>query len=137
MGLLGTLTTFPGTTIGLGTPRALPGTDQVILEILPESPRNHRQPSNDKEADELISHLQNKIWTSRLDQHLINAIEEGDDPAGCPCEDSTYACKGYVRHPGHSRMASIICYDETCTTYRSAKLDHGIEPRPLRWMKKP
>lgn len=34
-------------------------------------------------------------------------------------------------------MASIMCYDETCTIHGSAKLDHGIEPKPLRWMKKP
>ncbi|EKV17987.1 Retrotransposon polyprotein, putative [Penicillium digitatum PHI26] len=64
-------------------------------------------------------------------------MEKGDDPIGCPCEKPTCACKGYARHPEHGKMASVMCYDETCTTHESAKLDHGIDPRPLRWMSKP
>jgi hypothetical protein len=133
----GTPITFPGADIGRGTPSTLPETDQVIPETPHESPKYHRQPRNDEEANELMGYLEDEIWTRRLDQHLINAIEEGDDPTGCPCEDSTCACKGYARHPGHGRMATTMCYDETCTTHGQGKLDYGIEPRPLKWMKKP
>jgi hypothetical protein len=64
-----------------------------------------------------MGYLEDEIWTCRLDQHLINAIKEGDDLIGYPYKDSTYACKGYARHPGHGRMATTMCYDEICTTH--------------------
>jgi hypothetical protein len=34
-------------------------------------------------------------------------------------------------------MATTMYYDEICTTYGQGKLDYGIKPRPLKWMKKP
>jgi transposase InsO family protein len=84
-----------------------------------------------------VVNLREEIQTNSLDQHLIAAIEEGDDPAGCPCDNSTCACTGYARHPEHGIMATVACYDETCTTHATGKLNYGIEPRPSRWMKKP
>jgi hypothetical protein len=84
-----------------------------------------------------MANLTEEISAEQLDQHLIDAIEEGEDLTGCPYERSDCACSGYARHPRHGRMATVACYDETCMTHGAGKLDYGIEPRPLRWMKKP
>lgn len=134
VGLPGTPTKYLGIEIVPGTPPSFPGTDHEIPETPQESPRNRQ---DDEEASELETNLTTEIRVNTLDQHLIAAIEEGEDPTGCPCENSACACKGYARHPRHSEMACVMCYDETCTTHGSGKLDYGIEPRPLRWMKKP
>ena len=83
-----------------------------------------------------MASLIDEIRADNLDQHLIAAIEEGEDPEGCPYENSTCACKGYARHPGYGKMATMMCYNETYTIHGSGKLDYGIELRPLRWIKK-
>jgi hypothetical protein len=114
-----------------------PGTPTTIPETPQKSPKYRHGTGNDEEASELVVNLREENRTNSLDQHLIAAIEEGDDPAGCPCDNSTCACTGYARHPEHGIMATIACYDETCTTHATGKLNYGIEPRPLRWMKKP
>jgi hypothetical protein len=144
MGLPGTPNEFPGITYDLGfgstllgRGQELPGTEHEVPETPTESPRNeYRHAENDEEADELMANLMDEIRADQLDQRLFAAIEE-DQPVECPCENSDCACKGYARHPKHGKMATIMCYDETCTIHGAGKLDYGIEPRPLRWMKRP
>ncbi|KAG0158308.1 hypothetical protein PDIDSM_5821 [Penicillium digitatum] len=114
--------------------RAIPGKGHEDSEEK-ENPGYHDRGHEEAEAPEGPS--QGGSRTDRLEQHLLGIMEKGDDPIGCPCEKPTCACKGYARHPEHGKMASVMCYDETCTTHESAKLDHGIDPRPLRWMSKP
>jgi hypothetical protein len=79
-----------------------------------------------------MANLTEEISADQLDQHLIDAIEEGEDPTGCPYERSDCACLGYIRYLRYSRIATVVCYDEICITYRAGKLDYGIEPRLLR-----
>jgi hypothetical protein len=79
-----------------------------------------------------MANLTEEISADQLDQHLIDAIEEGEDLIGYPYERSDYAYLGYARYLRHSKIATVACYDETCMTHRAGKLDYGIEPRLLR-----
>jgi transposase InsO family protein len=137
-GLSGADQALLGTARDPGTGSTLLGTEHEIPETPIESPRNgHRQARSDEEADKNVAKLMEEIGTDYLDRHLVAAIEEDKEPEGCPCQDALCTCKGYARHPDHGKMATIMCYDETCTVHGPGKLDYGIEPRPLRWMKKP
>lgn len=97
----------------------------------------YRSPQTDDEVNDLVGHIQNDVWNSAIRQYLGDSMEAGEDDTGCPCYDKECACKGYARHPAHRFTSAMTCFDDLCTAHGHAKVDLGIEPRRLRWMKKP
>ncbi|KAJ5328728.1 Retrotransposon polyprotein [Penicillium brevicompactum] len=57
--------------------------------------------------------------------------KEGDNLKRYFYENIRYIYKGYIQYLKYSNIAIIICYDKTCITYKSGKLNYGIESRPL------
>ena len=81
-----------------------------------------------KETYEQIRELQDLIMT------VLTSDTMKDQ---CPCDSLRCACQGYARHPKHDLRTVTACYDDGCMTHAAGKVERSLEPKPLRWEKKP
>jgi transposase InsO family protein len=145
-GILKTPVEIPGTPEILETPPQLPGTDT------PEQPQQKPQKA-DVIAD--INQLQNELHglfrndtgstSGKIDRALeitdqlyeLHKLKPEVEDGFCPCWQNRCSCQGYARHPDHCIRAARACYDGGCTIHRAGKNEQSLEPKPLRWEKKP
>jgi transposase InsO family protein len=124
------------------TPPQLPGTDTT------EQPQEN--PTDDLiiECLNQINQVQaltetNLLSTDTLRQLIdildnIRGVAEGiREEEQCPCNSNECACRGYARHPDHGLRTVSACYDDNCIVHYQGKIERSLEPKPLRWEKKP
>lgn len=59
------------------------------------------------------------------------------DSVFCPCNRSVCSCRGYARHPEHSKQQAFACFEYSCKVHFQWKITHGVEPQAARWQRRP
>jgi hypothetical protein len=108
------------------------------------------QQNNEAKADQLLrvnkhldgvcGYLQPGSTLDRvraLQELLVEASTYENIENKCPCSSLRCACQGYARHPKHDLRTVSACYDDGCMTHAAGKVERSLEPKPLRWEKKP
>jgi len=88
--------------------------------------------------DETLSDPEEQALLKKLYRILGREKElEQEDEGECPCQLYGCACRGYARHPDHDLRSVSGCYDYDCMTHYQGKIERNLEPKPLRWERKP
>jgi hypothetical protein len=141
-GILKTPIEIPGTPEIPETPPQLPGTDTT------------EQPQEDPNNDLIIECLNQVLQVQGLAEtnllpanslrELIDILDKVQEVSNelplegrCPCDSKRCACQGYARHPKHDLRTVSGCYDDNCMTHYAGKIERSLEPKPLRWERKP